>query len=44
MRGFLRRVDPLPFRCPQCHAEFPAGQDGCPVCAGVRTGSCGGRS
>ena len=52
VRGFLRRVDPLPltgtvpepgFRCPDCGARFPAGQAFCPVCAGVRTGSCGGR-
>ena len=44
VRGFLRRVDPLPpgrTRCPECAAGFPAGQASCPVCAGVRTGSCG---
>jgi hypothetical protein len=40
VRGFLRRVDVL---CPDCGASFPAGQTGCPVCAGVRTGSCGSR-
>lgn len=45
VRGFLRRVDPLPVRvgCPDCGATFPAGQSYCPVCAGVRTGSCGSR-
>ncbi len=45
LRGFLRRVDPLDrptgFACPDCGARFPAAQTYCPVCAGVRTGSCG---
>lgn len=43
VRGFLKRVDPLPFHCAECGATFPAGQESCPVCAGVRTGSCGSR-
>jgi len=46
VRGFLRRVDALPepgSACPDCGARFPAEQDFCPVCAGVRTGSCGSR-
>ncbi len=43
VRGFLRRVDPLEVRCPDCGAAFPAPQRGCPVCAGVRGGSCGSR-
>ena len=52
VRGFLRRVDPLSIdapvdeartTCPTCGASFPADQIGCPVCAGVRTGSCGSR-
>ena len=51
VRGFLRRVVPLPppadeparATCPTCGASFPAEQSGCPVCAGVRTGSCGSR-
>ena len=43
VRGFLRRVDPLRTTCPTCGASFPAGQSGCPVCADVRTGSCGSR-
>lgn len=43
VRGFLRRVDPVAYACPDCGAQFPAGQPGCPVCAGVRTGSCGSR-
>ena len=45
VRGFLRRVEaapPVAFACPGCGAHFPAGQAACPVCAGVRTGSCGG--
>ncbi len=28
--------------CPTCGARFPPEQQSCPVCAGVRTGSCGG--
>lgn len=43
VRGFLRRVDPLRVTCPVCGAGFPAEQTSCPVCAGVRSGSCGGR-
>ena len=43
VRGFLRRVDPLRASCPSCGASFPAGQEVCPVCTGVRTGSCGSR-
>ena len=46
VRGFLIRVDPLPavdFACEGCGARFPAGQDYCPVCAGVRSGGCGSR-
>lgn len=43
VRGFLRRVDPLPYTCAACGASFPAEQTYCPVCAGVRTGSCGSR-
>jgi len=48
VRGFLRRIDALPatsgrMTCPRCGASFPAGQDFCPVCAGVRMGSCGSR-
>lgn len=43
LRGFLRRVEPLGWTCPTCGATFPAGQDYCPVCAEVRTGSCGAR-
>ena len=43
VRGFLRRVDPLRLSCPSCDATFPAGQGFCPVCAEVRTGSCGSR-
>lgn len=43
VRGFLLRVDPLRFACDECGATFPPGQDFCPVCAGVRTGSCGSR-
>jgi hypothetical protein len=43
VRGFLRRVDPLRLTCPSCSASFPAGQALCPVCADVRTGSCGSR-
>jgi hypothetical protein len=31
------------LRCGTCGARFPAQQDHCPVCAGVRPGSCGGR-
>jgi len=43
VRGFLRRVDALPgsFVCAVCGASFPTGQSFCPVCAGLRTGSCG---
>lgn len=41
VRGFLRRVDPARATCPSCAATFPADQTSCPVCAGVRTGSCG---
>ena len=41
VRRFLKRVDPLPYACPDCGATFPAGQAACPVCAGVRTGACG---
>ncbi len=43
LRGFLRRVDPLRSTCADCGATFPPEQVGCPVCAGVRTGSCGSR-
>lgn len=43
VRGFLRRVDPLVVSCAGCGAGFPAEQTSCPVCAGLRTGSCGGR-
>ena len=43
LRGFLRRVDPLARACADCGAQFPVEQRGCPVCAGVRTGSCGSR-
>jgi hypothetical protein len=43
VRGFLRRVDPLRLECPSCGASFPPGQTFCPVCAEVRTGSCGSR-
>lgn len=43
VRGFLQRVDPLRLSCPACGASFPAAQGFCPVCAGVRTGSCGSR-
>lgn len=43
VRGFLVRVDPLTLACPGCGATFPAGQQSCPVCAGVRTGSCGSK-
>lgn len=43
VRGFLRRVDPLRVTCPSCDATFPPEQTSCPVCAGVRTGSCGSR-
>ena len=43
VRGFLRRVDPLRLSCPSCDASFPAAQAFCPVCADVRTGSCGSR-
>ena len=42
-RGFLRRVAPLEKACPTCGALFPPAQTFCPGCAGVRTGSCGGR-
>lgn len=42
LRGFLRRVDPLETTCAECGASFPPEQQGCPVCAGVRAGSCGG--
>lgn len=41
VRGFLKRVEPLRVACPTCGASFPAGQQSCPVCAGLRTGSCG---
>ena len=43
VRGFLKRVDPLRSTCDACGASFPAEQVSCPVCAGVRTGSCGSR-
>ena len=48
VRGFLKRVDALPIdpprtSCPTCGASFPAGQTFCPVCADLRTGSCGSR-
>ncbi len=43
VRGFLRRIDPLRPTCPSCGASFPPEQTYCPVCAGVRTGSCGSR-
>jgi hypothetical protein len=43
VRGFLKRVDPLTVACPTCGASFPAGQDWCPVCAGLRSGSCGAK-
>ena len=43
VRDFLRRIDPLRASCAGCGATFPAGQDFCPVCAGVQTGSCGSR-
>ena len=43
VRGFLKRVEPLRLACPSCGASFPPEQDVCPVCAGVRTGSCGSR-
>ena len=43
VRGFLRRVDPLRKTCPTCAAVFPPAQTFCPVCADVRTGSCGSR-
>ena len=43
VRGFLRRVDPLPWACATCGARFPAGQDWCPVCAGHAAGACGSR-
>lgn len=43
VRGFLKRVDPLRFTCSTCGASFPAGQEFCPVCAGIRTGSCGSK-
>jgi len=41
VRGFLTRVEPLRAACRTCGASFPPGQAYCPVCAGVRTGSCG---
>lgn len=41
LRGFLQRVDPLRVACADCGATFPAGQQSCPVCSGLRTGSCG---
>ena len=51
LRGFLRRVDPLAavpapgaLRCPECGASLPPSQNSCPVCADVRTGSCGSPS
>ena len=43
VRGFLQRVEPLRATCPTCGASFPAGQTFCPVCADLRTGSCGSR-
>ena len=43
VRGFLRRVDPLQKACSSCGAVFPPAQTSCPVCAGVRTGSCSSR-
>ncbi len=43
VRGFLRRVEPLRAACPTCGASFPPEQESCPVCSGLRTGSCGGR-
>lgn len=43
VRGFLIRIDPLRVRCEACGASFPAGQQTCPVCAGIRMGSCGSR-
>lgn len=43
VRGFLLRVDPLRLRCEDCGATFPAGQTVCPVCSGLRMGSCGSR-
>ena len=43
VRGFLKRVDPLRHECAGCGASFPAGQAFCPVCAELRTGSCGSR-
>ena len=43
VRGFLRRVEPLRAHCPTCGASFPPEQRACPVCAEVRTGSCGSR-
>jgi hypothetical protein len=43
VRGFLKRIDPLRPVCAGCGASFPAEQDFCPVCAEVRTGSCGSR-
>ena len=43
VRGFLRRVDPLRTTCATCGASFPPGQSFCPVCADLRTGSCGSR-
>lgn len=43
VRGFLKRVEPLTVTCPTCGASFPPGQSFCPVCADVRTGSCGSK-
>jgi hypothetical protein len=41
VRGFLLRVDPLRVGCEECGARFPAGQQVCPVCSGLRIGRCG---
>jgi hypothetical protein len=43
VRGFLQRVDALRPGCTGCGATFPPEQAFCPVCAEVRTGSCGSR-
>ena len=44
VRGFLCRVEPLRSTCATCGASFPPEQASCPVCSGLRTGSCGGRA